>query len=570
MFFRLARYFQIVGCVLGLSAALGWRKLRAWAHWRLHLGPRVQVDSGAALRATLERLGGVFIKFGQVMAMRPDLVPPKTIETLSQLLDQAPRFPGEQAVQIIEAELGRPIGELFADFQMQPIAAASFAQVHRATLPDGQQVVVKVQRPGVRKRVETDVRFVRLMATLVDLIGLLQQIKLRPIVADFIAWTMDELDYITEATLAERMRQASQLNPYEYIPRVYWDYITPRMLVQEYLDGLWVSDVLAALAADDQARLDDFRTRGLDLQQAAYNVFHAGLHQAFEEDVFHADPHAGNITLLSGNIPGYIDFGITGELSESFRATQAQLLQYLEQGRVDQFVATLFKLFYPPPVNTNVEELQEKLRQNVRKWLNNNYNLRATLHERSSAYLLTRNFATARDYGLSYSSVAVRYYRALMVAELIVLQLDPRFDMRANIRQFFVRHNFRQLSIEREPLQLATRAFARRELLMHLPQVVDKLSDLTDREIASVRTTLSTTVVVFAQTCRFLAVLDIFILIGVGVIALALPDMRGQLFLVQHPIYFWPLLVGIPILLWLAKLLDTKSVKRGSYTRCSR
>jgi ubiquinone biosynthesis protein len=544
--------------------------MRAWMHRHLHIGPPVKVDRGAALRAMLERLGGVFVKFGQIMAMRPDLLPPEMIEALSQLLDNAPKFPGDVAARIVEKELGRPIDTVFAHFDFEPIAAASFAQVHRATLLTGDQVVVKVQRPGIRRRVQMDLRFVQLMARLVDLLGLLHHIRLRPIVSDFVAWTQEELDYVTEATLAERMRRASETNPYEYIPRIFWDYVTPRMLVQEYLQGMWISDVLAALAAGDHARLDEFRSRGLDLRRAAYNIFHAGLHQTFDEDVFHADPHAGNIVLLAQNVPGYIDFGITGELSETFREIQAQLLQFLEQGKVEQFVRTLFKLFYPPPVTTNVEDLEERMRQNVRRWLNNVYNRRATLHERSSAFLLTKNFATAREFGLSYSSVAVRYYRALMVAELIVLQLDPDFDTRANIREFFVRHQLRKLDRDRAPLRLATRAFNRRELVLRLPAIVDRLSDLTDREIASVRTTVSTLILNLARLFRTLAVIGIVILIVAVVVDLAYPDVFKHYFPFTLPVYIAILVPGVPLLFWLAKILDSKSVNRGSYTRFSR
>jgi len=220
---------------------------------------RLDFNGPSKLREMIEQLGGTFVKFGQLLAMRPDIVSPPYIIELSRLLDHVPSFDGQVAAQIVQAELHKPLSELFAEFTIKPIAAASFAQVHRARLKSGELVAVKVQRPRLEQMVSVDLAYLGTIAKVIDSIGLMKRIELRAFADDFIRWTREELDFESEGTYIERMRQSKVKIKTEYIPKVYWEYSSRRVLTTEYLEGIWVSDLLHALETKDEKRLHEFK-----------------------------------------------------------------------------------------------------------------------------------------------------------------------------------------------------------------------------------------------------------------------------------------------------------------------
>jgi predicted unusual protein kinase regulating ubiquinone biosynthesis (AarF/ABC1/UbiB family) len=207
--------------------------------------------------------------------------------------------------------------------------------------------------------------------------------------------------------------------------------------------------------------------------------------------------------------------------------------------------------------------------------LNNGYNPRATLHERSSAYLLTRNFALAREYGLSYAVIGVRFYRALLVAELIVLQLDPEFDTRANIRRFFVRQGFHAIGKDREPVNFAMRLMDNRLVFRNLPEATRSLFNLADREMSSVRTSVSTVLVTLANICRVVAALGLVFLIAAVAASIAAEVDSSKSWAIESlaqfswSLYFWLGVFGVLFFFVLGRILDRRSVTRGSYIRRS-
>jgi predicted unusual protein kinase regulating ubiquinone biosynthesis (AarF/ABC1/UbiB family) len=383
-----------------------------------------------ALREILEELGGAFIKLGQLLAMRPDVVTQDYVAELSTLLDAAPPYPGEIAVLTVERELGKPLQEIFQFFEIKPIAAASFAQVHRATLLSGDSVVVKVQRPNLRRLAYADISLVLFFSRFIDFLGVLKRVRLQTLAEEFQEWTQEELDLRIEATYAQRIRDASANTPISYIPKIYWDYTTESVLTMEYLDGIWVSHLLAEIDRNGWEQAVEFYARlDIDLETVASNILDSELRQVFEYRLFHADPHAGNLVVLKDNVIGFVDFGITGRLDNEFRETQLLIYDALRKGDNTQYVVGIYRMMKPPPENVDLDAFERQLKKNAREWENLLHNPHATLQERSSSWLFMRNLNLTREYGLEISQLALRYYRAISVIELIILRLAPSFDV---------------------------------------------------------------------------------------------------------------------------------------------
>lgn len=447
----LRRLLQIIGVVSGQLILLVYLRLRG--NSSAHLP--------ASLRKILERLGGAFIKLGQLLAMRPDILPPEYIAELSFLLDSAPQFPGEIAAGIVERELGRPVQEIFTSFSVEPIAAASFAQVHRATLKSGEPVVVKVQRPGLPQLARADLRIFAAFAHLVDFLGLLKRFRLTRLSDEFTAWTLEELDFRIEATYSQRLRDLCKGDPSATLPKIYWEYTTQVILTMDYLDGVWVSEILDRINRDGlEAAATYYLQSGIRFDQVAANILSNALSQAFEYMLFHADPHAGNLVVLRGNVIGYVDFGITGELDAQFRATQLFLYDALHKRNYHQYVTGIYRLLKPPSEDVDLDAFESEIYANVRRWQNVVYNPLAGLQERSSSWLIMRNLRIIRKYGLEISSLAIRYFRAISVVELIILRLQPRFDfvgaLSTYLKQLQLREVARRIRMESRMERLLT------------------------------------------------------------------------------------------------------------------
>ncbi len=283
------------------------------------------------LRMALEELGPTFIKLGQVLSTRPDLLPPAYIAELARLQDTVPPGPWEPVKAQIEAELGRPLDELFASFDPTPLAAASLAQVHPATLPDGTEVVVKVQRPAIEQTVETDLEILADVARLLqERTPLGRMYDLPGIVEEFATTLRAELDFYREGLNADRFRANFTDEPYLYIPRVHWDYTTHRVLVLERIYGVKIDDAEALDAA------------GYDRYRVALHATRMIVKEVLEDGFFHADPHPGNFVVMEGEVIGAMDFGMVGYLSRRDRADLIRLYIYVvqldEEGVVDQLV----------------------------------------------------------------------------------------------------------------------------------------------------------------------------------------------------------------------------------------
>ncbi len=260
------------------------------------------------VRMALEELGPTFIKFGQILSTRPDLIPVEYIKELAKLQDQVSPFGYEEVREIIKEETGRWPEEIFQTFEKTPLAAASIGQVHKATLRDSEEVVIKIQRPNIRKMVEVDLEIMLHIASLMEKhVEELEQFRPTRIVEEFAKSIAKELDYTIEAAHIERFAKQFLGDHSVYVPRVYRELTTERIITMEYIDGIKASDT--ARLKEEGYDLELIATRGADLI----------MKQIFIHGFFHADPHPGNIFILPDNVICYLDFGMVGRITRQER-----------------------------------------------------------------------------------------------------------------------------------------------------------------------------------------------------------------------------------------------------------
>ena len=281
------------------------------------IGRRLDAPRGDRLRQALERLGPIFVKFGQVLSTRRDLLPEDLADELAKLQDKVPPFSGERAMALVEAAFRRPLGEVFLSFEREPVASASIAQVHFAVLRDGREVAVKVLRPGMLRVIDDDLALLRKLAAWIERVspdG--RRLKPREVVAEFANYLHDELDLVREAANAAQLRRNMARLDLLMIPEMIWDYCTPGVIVMERMHGVPISQI---------PRL---REAGVDIKKLARDGVTIFFTQVFRDGFFHADMHPGNIqvSVAPGTFGRYIslDFGIVGTLTEFDKEYLAQ------------------------------------------------------------------------------------------------------------------------------------------------------------------------------------------------------------------------------------------------------
>ncbi|MGV8953219.1 MAG: ABC1 kinase family protein [Cypionkella sp.] len=396
---------------------------------------------GECLRVAFTRLSGAFIKFGQLLAMRPDLLAEDIISCLEALLDKVEPEPVELSKATLAAQWShgfRP--EMLRSFLPTPVGSGTFATVYRAALADGTEVAIKVQRSDVAWLVRADIGVLRIVGRLVDWTGALRRFRLLDFVNDFAVWTTDELDYVREARqLSFLKRGMADAGMALFVPTVHWTLTTPKVLVVDFLSGTWATELSRAPAAGGEEEM-----RGL----AADALFHGILFQVFELGFFHADPHAGNVVLLPNGKVGLIDFGIVGSIPLEMKNDQLRLLAAINAGDVEAAFRAIVRVLFVPP-DAELVTFRARFERSVRDWQLQRVQPTLAPAERSAARLLVDNFKSARECGLSFNSSAVRYYRAFLVLDAVVLRLDPAFDLVSEFGRYLVERYYRKQSASR-------------------------------------------------------------------------------------------------------------------------
>ena len=377
---------------------------------------------GVRLRSALEDLGPIFVKFGQALSTRPDLLPADIARELARLQDQVPPFPGTEARAILERAYRRSLAEVFTSFDEQPLASASIAQVHVARLPDGREVVVKVLRPQVERVIRRDVEVLKAMATLAHRYWV-ESRRFRPvdIVGEYEKTIIDELDLMREAANAAQLRRNFPAPGPLYVPEVYWDYCRTNVLVLERVHGVPVSDI-ATLHA-----------RGVDMEKLARYGVETFFTQVFEHNFFHADMHPGNIFVdtTDPQNPYYIavDFGIVGTLTpRDQHYLAANLLAFFE--RDYKRVAELHVRSGWVSANTRVDELETAIRTVCEPIFNK------PLKEISFGHFLVRLLQVARRFDMEVQPQLVLLQKTLLNIEGLGRQLYPDLDLWTTAKPF--------------------------------------------------------------------------------------------------------------------------------------
>jgi ubiquinone biosynthesis protein len=388
-------------------------------------GDLESIPPAVRLRLALEELGPTFIKLGQIASTRPEILPPSIIVELSRLQDNVPPAPWEDVQPIIEAELGRPIHEVFLAFDRTPMAAASLAQVYPAMLPDRTQVVVKVQRPNVERIVSTDLEIILDIARLAKerLPGFL---PFDPVdVADQFAMALrEELDYRREGRNADRFRENFQDEDFLYVPKVYWEYTTNRLMVQERIHGIKFDDFAALNAA------------GYDRNAIAVNASRMVVKEVLEDGFFHADPHPGNLLIMPGEVIGLLDFGTVGYLDARDKANLIRL--YIAVIQFDS-VAIVEQLIRMGVADVTVDErsLERDLRQLLRRYMG------LPLKDISASELLSEIQPIIYEYRLRVPADYWLLIKTLVIMEGVGKQLAPDFDVfeesQPYVRRFLIK-----------------------------------------------------------------------------------------------------------------------------------
>jgi ubiquinone biosynthesis protein len=401
----------------------------------LKLTRRRRLPRPVRLRLALEELGATWIKLGQALALRFDLLPPSYCYELFQLFNGVARFPYADVKSIIRSEFGRDVSEVYLWFDPEPFAAASIGQVHRAALPSGESVAVKVQRPGIQERVETDLRLMYRMAFLPDLMRLFGGTRTRDVIDEFASWLDEELDYVTEAMNAYTIRENARFDPIEYNPRVWLEFSTERVLTLEYIDGTPVSDILTDLRRDRGECIAQLRKQGCDLDQVAANIVWNFLNQVYVMGIFHADLHPANLLVLPGNRIGYVDFGITGRLPANVRQSLVLFARRLLRGDVDGAMVELTR-WVKPSARTVQGDAVDELKALAEGFL---FELRATRQSRqalAAAYQIAL-LGAIRRHNMSVDPVVLSYVKAVITMDSITSELAPTFDPVEHELRFF-------------------------------------------------------------------------------------------------------------------------------------
>lgn len=390
------------------------------------------------VRRTLEELGPTYIKLGQLLSTRPDLLPPEYIAQLSRLLDSAPPVPAKEVRQVLEAELGQLVESVYADFDWQPIASASIGQVHRAALHDGTRVVVKVQRPGVQELVEADLDLLLRQLRFVEgRSGHLREHGLSQVVAEFAAALHEEMDYTSEGRNADRLRENLKDHPRALVPRIFWSQTTRRVITMEDIGG-------CKLSAPDRLRAE-----GYDLAAIAQWVVELYLRQVFQDGFFHGDPHPANI-LVCGERIGFVDFGMVGHLSETAKSNLRDLLWALVAQDVDELVHTIERM----GAASAGQHDSQALRRDLERLLWRYWGL--ALEDVPIGEFLSEIFATAFRHRLRLPAELAVLARTVLLLEGVAQRLDPSFQLVAAAQPFvaqIVRERYSPAHLSRQGLR---------------------------------------------------------------------------------------------------------------------
>ena len=416
----------------------------------------LRAPRAARLRQALETLGPIFVKFGQVLSTRRDLLPPDIADELAKLQDQVPPFPGELAVAQIEREFGRPLAEVYPSFDLQPVASASVAQVHFATLPTGQEVAVKILRPRILPVVVRDLALLDNAALLIERVfadG--PRLKPRQVVEEFGKHLYDELDLMREAANCSQLRRNFAGSPLLAVPEVYWDWCTPSVMTMQRMHGTPISQV------------DRLREIGVDIPRLARAGVEIFFTQVFRDGFFHADMHPGNIFVMPSGQYVALDFGIMGTLTDVDKNYLAQNFLAFFQRDYKRVAQAHLEAGWVP-AGTRVDEFEAAIRSVCEPVFDR------PISEISFGRFLLRLFQASRRFNVEIQPQLVMLQKTLLNIEGLGRQLYPQLDLWETAKPFLERWMKEQVGLRGFVRNLRQEAPTWASLLPQVPRLVHR------------------------------------------------------------------------------------------------
>ena len=382
------------------------------------VGRNRNLPRGERLRLALEELGPIFVKFGQILSTRPDLIPDDLAQSLTKLQDQVPPFPGEMAVSIIELAYGDKLENHFRSFDIEPIASASVAQVHHAELHDGTEVVVKVIRPGIEVMIKRDMALLHTLADMADRYwSQAKRLKPKEIVSDYDKTIHGELDLMREAASASQLKSNFQNYDLIYIPTVYWNHTCRNVMVMERIQGIPIRDI------------DRLKEAGIDMRKLAHTGVEIFFTQAFRDGFFHADMHPGNIFVSESGQYRAVDFGIMGTLNNADKRYLAENFLAFFNRDYHRVAEAHVRAGWVPP-STNVEEFEAAIRTVCEPIFSR------PISEISFGVFLADLFRVARKFDMPVQPQLVLLQKTILNIEGLGRQLYPELDLWETAKPF--------------------------------------------------------------------------------------------------------------------------------------
>ena len=394
---------------------------------------------GTRLRGVLLDLSGVYVKLGQLLTTRPDLIDPLLSKELEIFLDKCPPEPLQASIQTIREELGLPADGPLPFAILGEVGSASFGCVYRIKLESGEIAAIKVQRRGIATQTADDLRFLERLARLLDILAVTHRYRVVDWVKELRQWTSEELDYRIEARKMTYIRKNVRRVGGWKIPRVYWSLTTGRILTMEFIEGKWLSR-------------EQPHVHSTQLSRAASILFQAFLYQIFELGFFHADLHKGNLCLLPDGRVGVVDFGITGFVSERMRQRHLGLVAAFQRGATDEAFAALLEISFVPP-DADLASFKRYFEHEYHDWFLRTMQPDYPSSHRGAGSLMLAMFRRAYECSIVVDNEVVRYYRAFAIVDGVVTSLDDQFSQHDEIGRYF------QSRLRRQMEDLSARAF---------------------------------------------------------------------------------------------------------------
>jgi predicted unusual protein kinase regulating ubiquinone biosynthesis (AarF/ABC1/UbiB family) len=422
-----AGYFKTISRLfVYLGATLQWYTQRFWDKFR-----RRDTDERRAvrLREIIEGLGGTAVKIGQQMSMRIDLMPYVYGVELSKMLDKFPPFETEYAVERIkEATGGRPIDETFSEFNPEPIGSASVACVYKAVLQTGETVAVKVRRPGIGELFVADCRALAWVLRVLEFLTLIRSGLTSNFIFEFRTMLLEELDFVKEARHTELFRRRAHKKLHRVTtPKIYFDLSGDDVLVQEFVTGVWLGDMIAYVEQKDEVALQQLRRLNIDPEKIAKKLIRVNQFGVFENLLFHADPHPSNILVRPDNKLIFIDFGAIGAYTTRERANWSQLNYYHHREDVGRMVQAAMAILEPlPPID--LDEFSKRLEKVFWQDIYAFKSKHSQWYEHTSARIWMSLLGLAREYNVPMNLNTLRMIRSTLLSETVAARLYPKID----------------------------------------------------------------------------------------------------------------------------------------------